>query len=345
MESANVSSGRFGNKWEAGLVALVTLAVACGAARLLWDGTAARAIGLHVGLCGALGAWWRWVIEDGRDARLPSMLAVSTAVAGPFGAAGTLVTLVLGEIFSRTSTTFEEWYESLFPTEETNEGRGILGLVKGINALADGQTNVLPLNDILSFGSFAQKQAAVTLITKYYKPSFAPVLKKALADESNAIRVQAATAMAKIEAEFLSKMMTLSREAEKRPDDAAALRALAAHYDDYAFSGVLDPKREVETRGLAVETFRKLLTLDASDANARSAVGRLLVRQRKFEAAAEWYASYPFNEWPAAARLWHMESLFALGRYAELRALAGEPLTEGAVAPNAAQAVALWGAA
>ena len=204
---------------------------------------------------------------------------------------------------------------------------------------------MLPLNDILSFGSFAQKQAAVTLITKYYKPSFAPVLKKALADESNAIRVQAATAMAKIEAEFLSKMMALSREAEKRPDDAVALRALAAHYDDYAFSGVLDPKREVETRGLAVETYRTLLALAPSDVNARSAVGRLLVRQRMFEQAAAWYARYPVDEWPAAARLWHMESLFALSRYAELRSLAAEPLAEGAVAPNAAQAVALWGAA
>lgn len=344
MESANVS-GRFDNRWEAGLVALVALVISCGAARLLWDGATVRAIGIHFGLCGALGAWLRWVIEAGRDARLPSMLGVATAVAGPFGAAGALVTLVLGDLFSRTSMTFEEWYESLFPTEETNEGRGILGLVKGINALADGQTNVLPLNDILSFGSFAQKQAAVTLITKYYKPSFAPVLKKALADESNAIRVQAATAMAKIEAEFLSKMMTLSREAEKRPNDAAALRALAAHYDDYAFSGVLDPKREVDTRGLAVDTYRRILAIDSSDANARSVVGRLLVRQRLFAEAADWYACYPVNEWPAAARLWHMESLFALGRYAELRSLAAEPLAEGAVAPSAAQAVALWGVA
>lgn len=344
MESANVS-GRFDNKWEAGFAALAALAISCVTTRLVWDGATARAIGMHIGLCGALGAWWRWVVDDGRDARLPSLLVAATAVAGPFGAAGTMLTMALGEIFSRSAMTFEEWYESLFPTEETNEGRGILGLVKGINALADGQTNVLPLNDILSFGSFAQKQAAVTLITKYYKPSFAPVLKKALADESNAIRVQAATAMAKIEAEFLSKMMALSREAEKRPDDPAALGALAAHYDDYAFSGVLDPKREVETRGLAVETYRKLLALTPSDANARSAVGRLLVRQRLFEEAAEWYARYPVNEWPAAARLWHMESLFALGRYGKLRTLAAEPLSEGAVAPNAAQAVALWGAA
>jgi len=344
MQSAK-ASGRFEDKWESAAMAVVALAGSCVVARLFWDGAALQAIAVHLGLCGALGAWWRWVAEGGRDVRLPSMLLIATTIAGPFGASGMLVTMVLGEIFSRTSITFEEWYESLFPTEETNEGRGILGLVKGINALADGQTNVLPLNDILSFGSFAQKQAAVTLITKYYKPSFAPVLKKALADESNAIRVQAATVMAKIEAEFLPKMMALSREAGKRPGDAAALRALAAHYDDYAFSGVLDPKREVETRGLAVETYRKLLALDATDANARAAVGRLLVRQRKYEDAADWYARYPVAEWPPAARLWHMESLFALGRYAELRALAVEPLAEGAVAPNAAQAVALWGAA
>jgi hypothetical protein len=344
MKSANVS-GRFDNKWEAGLVALAALAVSCGVTRLLWDDAPARAIGLHIGLCGAICAWWRWVIDAGRDARLPAMLVVSTAVAGPFGAAGTLLTLALGEVFSRTSMTFEEWYESLFPTEETGHGRGILGLVKGINALADGQTNVLPLNDILSFGSFAQKQAAVTLITKYYKPSFAPVLKKALADESNAIRVQAATAMAKIEAEFLSKMMTLSREAEKRPGDKAALGALAAHFDDYAFSGVLDPKREVETRGLAVGAYQRLLALEPSDAHARSAVGRLFVRQRMYAEAAEWYGRYPVNEWPPVARLWHMESLFALGRYAELRLLAAEPLSEATVAPNAERAVAFWGAA
>jgi len=341
------ADGRFGNSRADTVETLAAIGGSLAAEWLLmillWRGGAALAFLGHLVVSALLDLLWRRVKARGGDERLFLLLAVTTPLAGPIGPAGVGVTMVLGNWFARRAQSFEDWYESLFPVEETDAGREVALLVKGINALPNGETNVLPLNDILSFGSFAQKQAAVTLMTKYYRPDFAPALHKALSDETNAIRVQAATAMAKIESEFLERSMRLAKAAAEAPDDPRQLAALAAHHDAYAFSGVLDPKLEEETRQKAVAAFRRLIELEPENIEARSAVGRLLVRQHRFAEAADWYGRWRAETWPVATRLWHAEALYALGRYADLRTLSALTVNGGdSIAPKTAGTLKLW---
>ena len=56
-------------------------------------------------------------------------------------------------------------------------------------------------------------------ISRYYKREFAPALMKALHDSNNAIRVQAATVIAKLEQEYMSSFMKLSRQLQADPED------------------------------------------------------------------------------------------------------------------------------
>ena len=65
--------------------------------------------------------------------------------------------------------------------------------------------------DILALGSFEDKQAALAILTRRFTPPLAPALRLALNDPDAAIRVQAATAAARIEDLFLAGVGAIRR--------------------------------------------------------------------------------------------------------------------------------------
>ena len=62
-----------------------------------------------------------------------------------------------------------------------------------------------------------QKQMAIAKITQYFQPRFAPLLLQAVQDSNAAVRVQAATGLAKIEHDFMSQYL-------HQPEKSAKLR-------------------------------------------------------------------------------------------------------------------------
>jgi polysaccharide biosynthesis protein PelE len=177
-----------------------------------------------------------------RDIRLPMLLACSTAALGPIGAVGSLLTLVLARRYMRRALPFEEWYASLFPDTRETENRKMVDRI----AASEGRETeaVTVFSDVLSFGSLQQKQDLIALVSSQFRPAFGPVLKRALQDDHSAIRVQAATAMSRLENTILQRTMELTRQVRANPGDTEALRALAQHYDGCLFCGILDPRRE-----------------------------------------------------------------------------------------------------
>src|SRR5262249_37068177 len=147
----------------------------------------------------------------------------------------------------------------------------------------------LPLIDVLTFGTHAQKQALLTMVMSDFKPAFASVLRAALNDANNAIRVQAATGITKIENDFMSRAMALSRFVADEPDNSELLKKIARHFDDYAYIGLLDPDREKDCREKALQYYNRYLALSPGDRGARIAVGRILIRDHQFEQAVHWF--------------------------------------------------------
>ena len=302
--------------WESALTAALVLEAV--PARMLATGHLALGLALVL---------WVFAIRERRDLRFPALLAVATLFTGPFGPAGVLATMGLWSIYRRRATPFDEWYAALFPEEVDDFGERLSRRIAAMER-SDGEDDaagITPLTEVMAMGSDQQRMAVVTLLARDFRPRFTPALKAAMADRNPAIRSQAATVAAQIEDRYVKRADGLAQVVQTRPDDVEARLDLARHYDIYAFAGIHDPERERDTRRQALKLFLSAAELRPEDPSIRLAIGRLLVRDRKFEEAIVWLEGTEREPNTNFATLpWYLEVLFRTGRFTELRNLIRE---------------------
>ncbi len=339
---------QFAHAFQTGAVAVATLVAECAIVYGCFRPGVAWPVPLiaHLTVTAGLAVWCRWSTGLRADVRLPLLLAVGTGALGPIGAAGTLVTMSLACWYMRNAVPFEEWYESLFPETRQGADEELVGRLGSADLSKPG--SLTPFADVLAFGTFHQKLALIALINQEFRPAFGPILKRALTDDNNAIRVQAATAMNKLENAILERTIELGRRVDHDPADVNALRALARHFDEYLYSGVLDTRREEGVRGSALEVYRQCIAAAPGDLDLRLAAGRLLLRGKRYAEAADWLEQAMKDGLSTPqADLWYMESLYHLGHFEQLREFARrrqESLKAlNDIAPAALDAVRLWG--
>jgi len=300
----------------------------------------------HAALSVTLFVWAKWIGRRIRRNQLAWYLFVATAGLGPIGPFAALATGILLLVFHRDWFDFQAWYSSLFPAETRSR---VTDLYESLmrRQRQQGKAGVESFADILSGSDAAKKRLAIGLLTRHFRPGFAPALKLALTDVDPSVRTQAATAVATIEGRFLARAQQLQRRARERPKSFGARHRLARHYDDYAFTGLLDPERERDNRIRALESYEGALKVRPREAGIWTAIGRLLVREHRYDAAASWFTV-------AEARglmtpdmvLWNLEALFRLGRYDKLRAAINQhrQLFESAtkLPPQVPDVIGLW---
>ena len=115
--------------------------------------------------------------------------------------------------------------------------------------------------DILAHGSFQDEQAALAIITRRFSPALAPALRLALNDPDAAIRVQAATAAARIEDLFLAGLTQYTARVSEHPDDPECLLALARHLLGHAEAGLCPPERAAADLEQALSHLRQAVAL------------------------------------------------------------------------------------
>ncbi len=258
--------------------------------------------------------------KSGLDVHHFALLAVVSAGAGIFGTLGALLGLLGTQFFRARSQHFSEWYQSIFPTDTPSEPQVIYDSInEGLdeNPRAYG---VMPFVDVMRLGTENQKRRALAKMTSRFSPRFAPAFKVALSDGNNTIRVQAATAIAKVERDFGRKLVRIEEARAENPKDMHLTMALAKFYDDYAFTGVLDPELEKLNRERALATYTSYLQADPNSQDAWVSVGRLLYRNKQWEEAADWFRHAIDRGWRMNSMLlWYFECLFRLGQFRELR--------------------------
>ena len=306
-----------------GLVAGAAIALGWLAAVTARIGTF-EALAVHVAVVGVLGLWSWSVAWRKRDLRLPYLLVGSSLLMGPFGAGGTVLCTLLYALFRHYTSSFEEWYAALFSAQKTASARALFQeIVWAGDDDSMAARSVASFTDILAFGTFEQKQGLLALIATYFKPAFAPALKAALAHQEPAIRVQAATAVAQIEQRFMRRSVDLESELARRPGDVPLIAAAARHYDDYAFTGLLDAERQDENRRRALALYSMALDKTPENGVLELAKGRLLVRLEAFEEAGQLLArSAEAGRLPPVGTIWYLECLFKQRAYSRLRSVA-----------------------
>lgn len=283
----------------------------------------------------------------GMDVQHLSLLAIVSSVTGIFGAVGALFGFLAAGFLRARSHHFSEWYETIFPTDTLSNPQVIYdSIVEGLDE-NPSHYNVMPFLDVMRLGSENQKRRALAKMTARFNPRFSPAFRLALSDSNNTIRVQAATAIAKIEREFTQRLERIEKARTMEPQNPVLTLALAKFYDDYAFTGVLDPELERMNRERAIATYRTYLEQAPNSSEAWVAVGRLLYRNKQWKEAVEWFRSALDRGWKTNRMvLWYFECLFQLKQYRELRRAIlefGRGITgQEDLPPDVRNAVTLW---
>ncbi len=302
---------------------------------------------VHLGISFVVGLIAYAQYRGGRDVQHLALLAIVSSVSGIFGAVGALLGFFFTVIFHRRSYHFKEWYETIFPTDLPTDPQNIYdSITEGLDENPRSYS-VMPFVEVMRIGSENQKRNALAKMTSRFNPRFAPAFRVALNDHNNAIRVQAATAIAKIEREFTTKLERIELARAEHPNDPIITLALAKFYDDYAFTGILDGELERLNRERAITTYRNYLQQDGSSLEAWTAVGRLLYRNQQWSEAADWFrAAMDRGIKSPRLVLWYFESLFRLHQHRELRRAIlehGRSITTQEDLPrDVREAVTLW---
>jgi tetratricopeptide (TPR) repeat protein len=283
----------------------------------------------------------------GMEVQHLALLAIVSATTGIFGVIGALLSFLVTLVFRGRSYHFREWYRTMFPTDSQREPENIYDrITEGLDE-NPSTYSVMPFTEVMRLGSENQKRRALAKMTSRFSPSFAPAFRAALADSNNAIRVQAATAIAKVEREFTHKLERIEMARTRDPHNALLTLALAKFYDDYAFTGILDGEIERLNRARAIEAYKSYLKLDPNSADAWLAVGRLMYRNQQWLEAADWFRAALDRGWKSHNMiLWYFECLFRLGQFRDLRRsileLGRGITTEDDLPYNVRHAVGLW---
>ena len=263
-----------------------------------------------------------------KDARFVLIASAFMLVLGPIALGGILVSFFWYYISKEKSLSFKQWRDSIFPAEYKSLGQTVYERITFGREELGVNYSVTYLMDIITLGSDEEKREALFKISRYYDPCFAPMLRQALEDSHNMIRVLAAAAITKIKTTFFSTSMQLEKLKLAWPDNSRVLLELARHYDAYAFSGLLDDDQQEDNRRLALRYYQEFIAKNANHTDileAHKLLGRLLLRMGHTEEACAHFETLRAEGIQTSdINFWYSECLFSLKRYAALRKLAAE---------------------
>lgn len=292
----------------------------------------------HVVVSALVILWAKRMRRRKRARRFPALLAIGVSTLGLAGALGVMFSALGQQAYRSEARSFQVWYYTLFPPRTRRTARAWYDLSQALGD--EGAGGVESFTDLIRYGEIDQKLAIVALLARRFDPRFAPALLAALNDPDPTVRVQAATAAAHIEDQFVERWVTAQRQADARGQDPVSRLALAELVDAYAFTGILDERREAELRREAEQHYAAVIAIDPAHGRARQLLGRLLLRtNRPADALAVLEPLMPSPSPEAAG--WLMEALFSLGRFDDLRRLV-ENAPVGVLPARLEDAAGLW---
>jgi len=218
----------------------------------------------------------------GRSIRITALFVV---IMGPFGAAMGLLTLVLYFFYLYYSDPVYSLIQELMPDMKKSS---VEQLQERIQAGLEGfqqDTEVISLHEIMQFGNTKQKLVAIEKVLKYYHPEFISALKVAVTDDSNSVRVLAATAISSLEDRFQKKFVKLEKQYKERPDHPETILELAEHSAEYARFDVFDVGRLDKIKHYAVGKFEEYLGYRPDDEEVRFKLASVYMDMEEYEKA------------------------------------------------------------
>lgn len=282
---------------------------------------------LHCGIA----ACALWMIKLyprlGLDLRFPYLFGLFITFLGPLGAGLAVIIVIFYMNYQRYFSGGKDILDDIFPEIKKKKSSELYDRVLyGMEAVEKKELNY-SFQEIIVFGSDKQKRLALEKILKYFRPSFIPVLLRALNDSSNSIRVSAATIMAKLDKKFYNQYLSLEMKLKNNPDDPESYLTFAKHCDTYVSSKILDQNKAQEIREKAIHTYLEYLKYKPDDYETIVAISRLYLQddhpleaRQHLESLMQKNTNYSAEVY----KLW-IESLYNLQDYTTLRSLQKNP--------------------
>ncbi len=242
-------------------------------------------LGLHILLTILSVGLLFFFVKIGWGIRLIMITTLFLALMGPFGAAMSLSIIILygSTVFfvdpiaglmkmlmpSITKTKSEEHYDRIQYGMENY----------------DISADPIPLHEVVKFGSVKQKLSAIEKMLRFYHPEFIPVLKLALADSNNSVRVMAATAISSLEDRFHKVYVELENKYTNDPEDPDIILALADHCYEYAHAAVFDENRLNKMKRIAAGKYEEYLKFRPGNGQALMKAGQLYFELGDYDSA------------------------------------------------------------
>jgi len=266
----------------------------------------------HALIASLLGLWVCYSYEK-PDNRFALLLLVLTMGAGPLGIAICLLTAASYH-YCRADKQISpcEWINHFFDYEADKESDRVHERIDlGMDTAST--SHIEPFRDILIGGTVLQKQMAIAKMSRHFHPRFAPILHQAVQDSNAAVRVQAATALAKIEHDFMEQYFRY--ENDGNCDDLK----IANLCDNYAHAGLLDEENCISLRSKAIAIYEARLK-HCPDPDCQLHLARLYLRQQQPEKTCQLLSDgIATGNTTSSALLWYMEALFRLKKFGQLR--------------------------
>ena len=167
------------------------------------------------------------------------------------------------------------WHEHLFPNVAAD------ALTERTNAIsrrqpgAEAAGEIESFYDVLRWGTLPEQEHVLSLISRSFRPEFAPVLRAGLAVADLGLRAQAAAGLSLLETRTSSHLVDLQADYRRQGTEAAALR-IAQALSDAAHSGLYDEARAEEMRREIVAVLQPLARNGATAAGTM--LGRTLIQ-------------------------------------------------------------------
>lgn len=274
----------------------------------------------HFLIVGGFAVLLRKISNQGNDTRFPYLCVLMNFFLGPFGLLVSVISWLMYKIHNRSRASWSNLLEELFPEEAKQKNAELLyRILLGWEQVGSVVTS-RSYYEIIRFGTEEQKQAAIEKMLDHFQPEFLPILKEALNDSSNAIRVQGATALRALEDQFSDQYLSLKERIEESPLNSILRLEFAKHCETWATSNLLSKKDEEQIFAESILAYQEYVKKHPKDDQTKLTLARLLLNIGEKDKACSLIDQCRLPNDQAA--FLKMETLYSDKRFAEIKKMA-----------------------
>lgn len=220
------------------------------------------------------------------DLRYPIMNLAFVFFLGPFGAFLFMATTLLSSFYLRRVEPLEKTIGEFFPQdpEDENAFRVYERIRFGLDVY-DPDKIPYSYEEVMRYGTEAQKKTAIERILKYFRKEFTKPLLQALSDKASSVRILAATAVARIDNQYSEHLKKIEEEVLQNPNDADLQFKYANLLESLSELDLIDTDRREKLREKAIVIFEELEKEYPENKDISFSLGKLYLNSNQLQKA------------------------------------------------------------